>query len=59
MSGGSFLRQISMTWGHRVLNLHPGGGLIALGTSPCIVTLMRLAVGSGTGTAAIRASVYG
>ncbi len=40
-----------------MLNRHPGGGDIALGTSPFIVTLMRLAVGSGTGTAAIKASV--
>lgn len=57
MSGGSFLRQISIAWGHLVLNLHPGGGLIALGTSPFRVTLILLAVGSGTGTAAISASV--
>lgn len=46
-----------MECGHLVLNLHPGGGLIALGTSPFIVTLIRLAEGSGTGTAAISASV--
>lgn len=57
MSGGSFFLQISMACGHLVLNLHPGGGLIALGTSPFMATLMRLAVGSGTGTAAISASV--
>ncbi len=40
-------------------NLHPGGGLTALGTSPLITTSVLRAVGSGTGTAAIRASVYG
>lgn len=40
-----------------MLNLHPVGGFIALGTSPFRVTRIRLAVGSGTGTAAMSASV--
>lgn len=56
-SSGSSLLHISCAYGHLGWNRHPGGGLIGLGTSPLITISVRLAVGSGTGTAAISASV--
>jgi len=36
---------------------HPGGGLMGLGISPLITMSPRLSVGSGTGTASIKALV--
>jgi len=58
MSGGSFVRQIFLTaTGHLVWNLQPGGGLIGFGISPEITASIRFDVGSGSGTAEIKAFV--
>jgi len=52
--------QIDSAYVHRGLNLHPGGGLIALGTSPLISTCRRFRrSGSGIGADEISAIVYG
>jgi len=46
--------------GHLGLNLHPGGGLMALGTSPLISACNRFRrSGSGIGADVISAIVYG
>ena len=58
---GSSSLQRSCACGHLPANLHPGGGLIGLGTSPG--KLMRVLdfsmFGSGIGLADISALVYG
>lgn len=58
--GFSFL-QMSMHFGQRPANLHPGGTLIGDGTSPSILILLFClpTCGSGTGIAEINACVYG
>ena len=60
-SCGSTSRQAATACGQRVWNRHPDGGSIGDGTSPWSITRLRRAstTGSGTGTAEIRARVYG
>ena len=39
--GGMLFRHSSVQRSQRPWNLHPGGVLIGLGTSPCIIILLR------------------
>ena len=57
MSGGSTVRQMSITTGHRVWNLQPAGGFAGLGMSPGRMTRWRRVCGSMEGIAAINACV--
>src|SRR4030042_2100561 len=59
MSGGSTTLHTSIARGHRVWNLHPGGGFAGLGTSPGRMILSLLRSGAGTGITDRSASVYG
>src|SRR5467141_3443893 len=59
MRGGISVVQRKWAYGHRVWKLQPGGGATGLGISPLMTSLRRLDEGSGTGTAAMRALVYG
>src|SRR6476469_3873205 len=62
MSGGSVVLQTWVAFQHRVWNRQPLGGAIGEGTSPRSRIRSLLAprrLGSGTGTADIRALVYG
>ena len=56
---GTISEHSRIAYGQRVLKTQPEGGLIGEGMSPFKGTALFLAVGSGTGAAARRASVYG
>ena len=54
---GSSLLHRSVALGHLGWNLHPDGGSMGVGTSPLMIALAYSIWGSGTGTAAINATV--
>ena len=56
-SSGSTCAHCSIAIGQRVLNRHPEGGLIGVGTSPCRMILLLFRLGSGMGIADNRACV--
>src|SRR5512145_3264704 len=58
-SGGSEVRQMSLAYEQRGLNLQPAGGFTGLGTSPDRTIFSRFVKGSGIGMALRRALVYG
>ena len=57
LSMGSSLRQASVALTHLGWNLQPGGGLMGVGTSPPMMARAFSSLGSGTGTAVMRAMV--
>src|SRR6266545_4688460 len=59
MRGGAVVAQISWANRQRVRNRQPLGRLMGLGNSPLIGTWVYTWAGSGTGTAASKARVYG
>src|SRR2546427_12319700 len=58
-NGGSSVEHLSWAYGHRVRNLQPDGGVTGLGISPLITSFVLFDSGSGIGTAAMSACVYG